>query len=100
METSSLEGETVCRTEIIMPCFLGLHARTPAKFISFTRQFNSEIRIRKGKYSVDGKSILGVLCLGVSWKSKLEIEAVGLDADQAIEKIKLYFQNQDHCEDD
>lgn len=100
MGTSSLTEEMVYRTEITMPCRLGLHARTSAKFIFFVRQFNSEIRIRKGRHVADGKSILGILCLGASSKSKLLIEAIGLDADQAIERIKLYFQNQDHCDDD
>ena len=100
MEIADLTERMIRRTEIIMPCRLGLHARTSAKFIFFTRQFDSEIRIRKGKHVADGKSILGILCLGASWKSKLLIEAVGLDADQAIERIKLYFQNHDHCDDD
>lgn len=100
MEIADLTGKMVRRTEIIMPCRLGLHARTSAKFIFFTRQFNSEIRIKKGRLIADGKSILGVLCLGASWKSKLLIEAIGLDADQAIERIESYFQNQDHCDDD
>ena len=37
------------------------------------------------------KSILGLLILGAAWKSKLEIEAVGDDAVQAIESIKEFF---------
>lgn len=100
MNTMELNGYKTHKIEIIMPCKLGLHARTSSRFINFARQFNSEIRIQKGKHIVNGKSILGLLCLGASWNTKLLIEAAGLDAEIAIERISLYFQNQDHCDDD
>ena len=88
-------GEPLVRTiNITMPGQLGFHLRVVAQFVKCMRKFRSSIRVRKGKLLADGKSILGVLILGAAWKSKLEIEAVGDDAVQAIEGIKEFFLSQ------
>ncbi len=85
-------SEPLVRTiNITMPGRLGFHLRVVAQFVKCVREFRSRIRIRKGKVRADGKSILGLLILGSAWKSKLEIEAVGDDAVQAIESIKEFF---------
>ncbi len=86
-------------TVITMPCQLGLHARVAARFIHFVQQFRSNIRIQKGRLEVDGKSILGLLLLGASWKSRLRIKAEGDDADSAIAQIESYFLTPEHCGD-
>ncbi len=89
METLS---EPLVRTiDIAMPSKLGFHLRVVARFVKRMREFHSSIRIRKGKALADGKSILELLILGAAWKSKLEIEAVGDDAVQAIESVKKFF---------
>jgi phosphocarrier protein HPr len=80
--------------EITMPNRLGFHLRVVARFVSCVRDFRSTIRIRKGKVAANGKSILGLLVLGAAWKSKLQIEAVGDDAEQTIESIIAFFMNQ------
>ncbi len=79
-----------------MPGRLGFHLRVVARFVKRVREFRSSIRIRRGKVLADGKSILGLLVLGAAWKSKLEIEAVGGDAVQAIQSIKEFFLNQEN----
>ena len=90
-------GEPLIRTiDITMPSRLGFHLRVVARFVKCVREFRSSIRIRKGKVLVDGKSILGLLILGAAWKSKLEIEADGDDAVQAIEGIREFFLNQEN----
>ena len=42
---------------------LGLHARAAAQFVRVSSKYDSDIRIKKDGYEVDGKSILGVLSL-------------------------------------
>jgi phosphotransferase system HPr (HPr) family protein len=91
----TLHEPLIRRIEITMPNRLGFHLRVVARFVQCVRGFRSIIRIRKGKLLADGKSILGLLILGAAWKSKLEIEAVGDDAVQAIEEIKDFFLNQE-----
>jgi len=85
--------------EVIMPCKLGLHARTATRFIYFVRQFTSKVRIVKGELVADGKSILGLLALGASWKSRLMIEVEGDDAAKASQAIEAYFLVPEHCDD-
>ena len=99
MDLASLEVKAVRSTEVTMPCRLGLHARTATRFIYFARQFRSRIRIIKGELAVDGKSILGLLALGASWKSRLRVEAQGEDAEKAIQGIEAYFLMAENCED-
>lgn len=87
-------GEPLIRTiDITMPNRFGFHLRVVARFVKCVREFRSVIRIRKGKLVADGKSIMGLLILGAAWNSKLEIEAVGDDAVQAIEGIENFFLN-------
>ncbi|OGX04706.1 MAG: hypothetical protein A3G87_06265 [Omnitrophica bacterium RIFCSPLOWO2_12_FULL_50_11] len=100
MELASKEGKATRTTTVTMPCQLGLHARTAARFILFARRFSSDIRIRKGRLAVDGKSILGLLLLGATWKSKLIIAVEGEDADGAIQGIEAYFLMRENCADD
>ena len=83
-----------------MPCHLGLHARTAVNFINFAQKFSSTIKIQKGKYAADGKSILGLLTLGAAFNSKLEIEVAGNDSARAIKEIEYYFLDQSNCADE
>ena len=85
--------------EVTMPCKLGLHARTASRFILFVRQFRSSIRIIKGELVADGKSILGLLVLGASWRTKLRFEVQGEDAEHAIQAIESYFLIPENCLD-
>ena len=84
---------------ITMPSRLGFHLRVVAQFVQCVQEFRSTIRVRNGKLCVDGKSILGLLVLGAAWKSKLDIEAVGDDALQAIEGIEAFFLDQKNRND-
>lgn len=82
--------------DIIMPARLGFHLRVAVKFVRCVKRFRSSIHVRKGKLTADGKSILGVLLLGAAWKSKIQIDAVGDDAVQAINGVKEFFLNQEN----
>lgn len=66
---------------------LGLHARAAAVFVRLSNRFSSEIHLLKGGYSVDGKSILGVLSLAAAKGTQIEVVARGEDADEAISEI-------------
>lgn len=67
---------------------LGLHARAAAIFVRVSNKFSSEILLMKDGYTVDGKSILGVLSLAAVKGTKLEVVAKGEDAEEAISEIE------------
>ncbi len=66
---------------------LGLHARAAAVFVRLSGKFNSEVKILKDGYEVDGKSILGVLSLAAIRGSEIEVITRGDDAETAMSEI-------------
>lgn len=67
---------------------LGLHARAAAKFVMLAARFASEIRVLRGQQAVNGKSIMGVMMLAAGKGAQLEIQAVGEDAEQALDSLE------------
>lgn len=72
---------------------LGLHARASSKLVKLTNKFSSQINISKGNLVIDAKSILGILSLGASFGTEIEIETVGDDEEIAMMEIIDLFQN-------
>ena len=67
---------------------IGLHARPASELTKVASSFSSDIKIiAKGKEG-NAKSIMNIMALGVKKDDEITIEATGVDADQAIEKIK------------
>jgi phosphocarrier protein HPr len=67
---------------------LGLHARAASKFVKTATGFDSEITVRKGNRSANGKSIMGVMMLAASRGSVLELTANGADEGQAVAALE------------
>src|SRR3990167_873748 len=66
---------------------LGLHARPAADFVRLANTFAGEIRVRKGRRTVNGKSIMGILTLAAAVHSRITIEAEGQDAADAVKVL-------------
>ena len=73
---------------------VGLHARPAALFVQTATAFLSDIEITYQDKTVNAKSILGVLTLGVHKDSEIILKAEGPDADEALKALeKLVFDN-------
>ena len=75
---------------------VGLHARPASLFIQTAKRFEAEISIRnltEPGEAVDGKSIIGVLTLGVHKDHEVLIEAVGADAEQALAALQQLIRD-------
>jgi len=80
------------RKKIVVKNKQGLHARPAALFVQIANKFDSNIVVRKGSLSANGKSIMGILMLEIGPGTEIWIEAEGEDAEEAItalEKIVL-----------
>ena len=66
---------------------LGLHARASALFVKMASKFKSDIFVSKGKKKINGKSIMGLLMLAGSPGSRITIEAIGIDAREALSQL-------------
>lgn len=62
----------------------GLHARPASMFANTAQKFASDIFISKNEKKANGKSIIGILSLGVVKGDQLHIAAVGADESEAI----------------
>ena len=72
---------------------LGLHARAAAVFVRLSGKFESDIKLVKDSYEVNGKSILGVLSLAATNGSEIEVTAKGQDAEAAIKGIEELIES-------
>ena len=65
----------------------GMHARPVDLFVKTALQFESNIQLVKDGERVDRKSILAILALGAQQGTQLAIEAIGSDADVALDAL-------------
>ncbi len=75
-------------SKIVVKHKVGLHARPASIFVQTANKFTSEITVRNvtaGGEPVDAKSILMVLTLGVIRNHEIELQASGLDEQQALD---------------
>lgn len=65
----------------------GIHARPATLLVQAASKFNSDISLEYNGKSVNLKSIMGVMSLGVGQGADVTITADGDDAKEAIEAI-------------
>lgn len=71
---------------------LGLHARAAALLVQTVNKFAAQISFSADGQSTDGRSILGVMSLGVARGSKIQIEASGDDAEKAVKAVEKLIE--------
>ena len=78
--------------EIIVTRDGGLKEQDAALFIRNANEYQSQIRIRLGEKSVNAKSLLGVLSMGVRHGAVLTVTAEGPDEEYAVNALRRYFE--------
>ena len=78
--------------EIIVTRDGGLKEQDAAQFIRNANEYQSQIRIRLGEKSVNAKSLLGVLSMGVRHGAVLTVTAEGPDEEDAVHALRRYFE--------
>ena len=77
---------------LILTNKLGLHARPVADFTKLAAKFNSKITLVGKDKTVDAKSILMVLTMGIKQGEQLTIIADGTDEIECIEILKDFIE--------
>ncbi len=81
------------RKELVIKSPQGLHARPAALFVQTASRYNSVVTVENGKEKVNGRSIMGLLTLGLQFGTKVILDVNGDDAEQvAAELEKLLSQ--------
>lgn len=78
------DSDTISQTLVTIQNKLGMHARPAMSFVDIASNYQSEITVKKGAQSVDGKSIMQMMMLAAVRGTQLTIEAKGPDANDAI----------------
>ena len=73
--------------EVTIKNQVGLHARPATYFIQKANEFKEEIKVTKDEREVNGKSLLGVLSLGIVGGTSIRIIADGNDEQLAVDGL-------------
>lgn len=65
----------------------GLHTRPSTELVKCATAFKSHVNLIYQDLIVNAKSLLGILTLAAARGSRIEIEATGEDAEEAVETI-------------
>ena len=72
---------------------LGVHARPAALFVQTANQFECDIWVRKGRQTVKGKSIMGLMMFAAGPGAQISLIAEGPDAQAALDALERLFAN-------
>lgn len=71
----------------------GLHTRPSTELVKCATSFKSQINLKYQDIIVNAKSLLGILTLAANRGSRIEIEAMGEDAELALNTILELARN-------
>ncbi len=81
------------KEEVTIPNSAGLHARPAASLVKLASNYKSDFFIHMQGYTVNGKSILGVMTLAAEQGAEMELQVDGPDEEEALEAIKNLIEN-------
>ena len=76
----------------------GLHMRPAMRFVEMASRFESDITVRSGETTIDGKSIMQITTLAATCGTKLTVKAEGPDAREAVEALRELVEGEDFDE--
>lgn len=74
--------------EVTVRCESGLHNKQATYFVQKANEFNSSVRIEMGNRSMNAKSLLGIMSLGIVTGVTVTLVAEGPDAEVAINALE------------
>ena len=73
---------------------VGLHARPATVAVNAASKFKSEVKVAFNGKSVNMKSIMGVMSLGIPTQSEITISCDGEDEEEAVKQIEEILKAQ------
>lgn len=70
----------------------GMHTRPASNIVKIASKFRSDFFIIKNNYSINGKSIIGVMTLAAEQGSKLTLRFDGDDEQKAAAEVIKFFE--------
>ncbi|NGX55190.1 MAG: Phosphocarrier protein HPr [Chlamydiae bacterium] len=85
--TKEEQNKNICKGAFVVINDKGLHTRPSTELVKCASSFKSQINLIYQGIIVNAKSLLGILTLAATRGSRIDIEAVGYDADLAVETL-------------
>lgn len=86
----------MAKMEITVQHEVGLHARPAASFVKMANGYPCDIKVTNlttQSEPANAKSILGVLSIGVQKGHRIEVEAQGDRAEDALDQLRLLIDS-------
>lgn len=71
----------------------GMHARPAGAFVKVASEFKSAVEVRANGVVKNGKSIMGLMTLGLTKDSEITVITNGEDELEALKKLGLLIEN-------
>ena len=71
----------------------GIHARPASMIAETANRYESKIEIEKENMRINAKSIMGIITLGATYRTKLHLICEGSDEEEAAEAMEILFRN-------
>lgn len=71
----------------------GLHTRPAASLVKLASRFKSDVQLSRDGFTINAKSIIGVMTLAAEMGSTLQLIVEGPDEVNAAEEIKALFDS-------
>jgi phosphocarrier protein len=71
----------------------GLHTRPSTELVKCASSFKAQVSLIYQNFTVNAKSLLGILMLAATRGAKIKIEAEGEDAEEAVKSIVRLAQS-------
>jgi phosphocarrier protein HPr len=71
----------------------GMHARPAGAFVKVANEFKSAVEVKANGMTKNGKSIMGLMSLGLSKDSEITVKTTGEDESEALKKLGFLIEN-------
>ncbi|WP_319559584.1 HPr family phosphocarrier protein [Marispirochaeta sp.] len=79
--------------EVVIKNRAGIHARPAAMIVKTANEFDSQVYLEKDSTRINSKSIMGIITLGASFNTRLNVVAEGDDEEAAVDAIVHLFES-------
>ena len=81
--------------DIVIANKKGIHARPAALFVQLIDKLGVTVVVQKDSEKINGKSIMGLLTLGVQCGTSLKLVVEGEGSQKALQELELFFSKQE-----
>jgi phosphocarrier protein len=71
----------------------GMHARPAGAFVKVANEFKSTVEVKANGQTKNGKSIMGLMSLGLAKDSEIVVITKGEDEAEALKKLGFLIEN-------